>query len=366
MRYEPFGLERWLATRQGRYNLSGLGPPAVKLSEIMSPQELDNELLYGDTRGSEELRTLIAQTYTGIGPRDVLVTTGTAEANFLALTSLLEPEDETVLIVPTYFQAYGIVRGLGANAKLISLREEQGYAVPLEDVKNALSAKTKLIFYTNPNNPTGATVPDADVRAICEMAGERQAFVLCDEVLRGLEMDGNLSASPVGMYERGISTASLSKLGIRGIRIGWLAASDSKMIQHAWELKDYTTLSHSGLSERIARVAMKPEKLNWLRQRARKSFREGRALLMNWINENLTLLNCVYPSAGGSAFPRYFAKLNSVGFGESLLKEEDVMIVPGTYFGSDRHFRIKFVTDDRQKLLEGFARISRFLQRPNS
>jgi hypothetical protein len=291
----------------------------------------------------------------------VLVTTGTAEANFLTLTSLLEPDDQAILIVPTYFQAYGIVQRLGVNAKLISLDEEQSYAVPLEDVKNALSSKTKLIFYTNPNNPTGATMPDADVRAICEMAAERKAFVVCDEVLRGLEMDANLSASPVGMYERGISTASLSKLGIRGIRIGWMAASDNELIQQAWGLKDYTTLSHSGLSERIAEAAMEPEKLNWLRKRAQQSFREGRTLLMNWITANQSVLKCVRPSAGGSAFPQYIASMSSVAFGESLLKDEDVLIVPGIYFGSDNHFRIKFVADDHQKLLEGFARISCFL-----
>jgi len=362
MRYEPFELERWLATRKGKHNLSGLGPPGVKLSEIIPLQELDNELLYGDTRGSEELRTLVAQTYEGIDSNNVLATTGTAEANFLTLTSLLEPDDEAVLIVPTYFQAHGIVQRLGAHAKLVSLDEEQGFAVPLENVKNALSAKTKLIFYTNPNNPTGATMPNEDVRALCEMAEERQAFVVCDEVLRGLEMDGNVSASPVGMYERGISTASLSKLGIRGIRIGWLAALDSKLIQQAWGLKDYTTLSHSGLSERIATAAMKPERLRWLRDRAQKSFRDGRTLLMNWINENSSVLSCVRPSAGGSAFPQYFAEMNSIAFGESLLNEEDVLIAPGSYFGSDKHFRIKLVADDRRRLLEGFARISRFLQ----
>jgi hypothetical protein len=366
MRCEPFELERWLSTHKAKYNLSGLGPPGVKLSEIISPQELDKELLYGDTRGSEELRILIAQTYEEINSDNVLVTTGTAEANCLTLTTLVEPGDEAILIVPTYMQAYGLVRALGAQVKLVHLDEKQNYTVPLEEVKNALSAKTKLIFYTNPNNPTGATMQGTDVEAICELAEDEQAFVVCDEVLRGLEMDGTLSTSPVGIYEKGISTGSLSKLGIRGIRIGWLAASESKMIQQAWPLKDYTTLSHSGLSERIASAAMKPDRLDWLRERARESFRDGRKLLVNWVKENSSVLGCVPPSAGGSAFPQYFADLNSVTLAESLLKKEDVLIAPGTYFGSDKHFRIKFVPDDLQRLLEGFARIGRFLRQQSS
>ncbi len=87
MRYDPFELERWLATHRGNHNLSGLGPPPVKLSEIIPPTELDYELLYGDTCGSDELRNLIAQTLQGITSSNVLVTTGTAEANFLTLSS---------------------------------------------------------------------------------------------------------------------------------------------------------------------------------------------------------------------------------------------------------------------------------------
>jgi hypothetical protein len=332
------------------------------MSEIISPIELDHELLYGDTRGSDELRALIAQTYRGIESNSVLVTTGTAEANFLTLTSLLEPNDEVILVVPTYFQAYGIIRQLGARAKLVSLEEKEGYALPFEKLKHAFSRRTKLVFYTNPNNPTGVTASVSDVRAICEMAQERRAFVLCDEVLRGLEMDGGLSASPAELYEKGISTASLSKLGIRGIRIGWVVASDRKVLEQAWELKDYTTLSHSGLSEKIASAAMKPEKLKWLRERAQRSFRNGRTDLMEWVNREPTLLTCVSPSAGGSAFPQYLATVNSIAFGEGLLKAEGVLIAPGIYFGLDQHFRIKFVADDRQNLLESFSRITRFLR----
>jgi aspartate/methionine/tyrosine aminotransferase len=363
MRYEPFELERWLSTHKAKYNLSGLGPPSVRLSEIVSPQELDKELLYGNTQGSEELRTLIAQTYGKIESNNVLVTTGTAEANYLTLTSLVEPGDEAIMIVPTYMQAYGLVRALGAQVKLVHLDEKQNYKVPIEELKNALSSKTKLIFYTNPNNPTGATMQRADVEAICELAEDKRAFVVCDEVLRGLEMNGALSTSPVDIYEKGISTGSLSKLGIRGIRIGWLAAPDSKTIQQTWSLKDYTTLSHSGLSENIASAAMKPDRLDWLRERARKSFRDGRKLLVHWVKENSNVLGCVLPSAGGSAFPLYSANIDSVVLAESLLKQEDVLVAPGAYFGSDRHFRIKFVPDDMQKLLEGFARVGRFLRR---
>lgn len=363
MRYEPFELERWLASKKGKYNLSGLGPPPVRLSELMNPEELDDELLYGDTRGSEELRKLVASNYEELHPENVLVTTGTAEANYLTLTALLDHKDEAILIVPTYMQAYGLARGLGAQVKLILMSEENNNSIPLEQLKRTISSKTKMIFYTNPNNPTGSTMNESTVRAICEIAKEYGSYVICDEVLRGLEIDGVMTLSPASIYEKGVSTASLSKLGIRGIRIGWLTSPDSTLINETWKLKDYTTLSHSGISERIAITAMQPDKLKWLREKARNSFKEGRVLLMKWINENPQLLTCIPPTAGGSAFPKYYAKMDSMRFGESLLQEEDVLVAPGACFGCENHFRIKFVADNHQKLLEGFDRISHFLQR---
>ena len=363
MKYEPFELERWLASKKGKYNLSGLGPPPVRLSELTDPKAVDDELLYGDTRGSLQLRDLIASNYSGLSAENVLVTTGTAEANFLTLTSLLDRGDEVIIIVPTYMQAYGLARGLGAQVKLILTSDEENNSIPLEKLKSSITHKTKAIFYTNPNNPTGSIISEAAVRAICEVADEYGSYVVCDEVLRGLEMDGGLTISPASIYEKGISTASVSKLGIRGIRIGWLSSPDNGIVREAWKLKDYTTLSHSGMSEKIATIAMQPEKLNWLRKKAVESFREGRALLMKWINENPQVLSCVTPAAGGSAFPRYRMRMDSTSFGEALLKEEEVLIAPGTCFGSDNHFRIKFVTDNQSKLLEAFGRISRFLQR---
>ena len=362
LKYEPFELERWLASKKGKYNLSGLGPPPVRLSELMDPNELDDELLYGDTRGSVELRKLIASNYGELSSENVLVTTGTAEANFLTLTSLIDRSDEVILIVPTYMQAYGLARGLGAQVKLILMGEENNDRILLEKLKETISTKTKMIFYTNPNNPTGSTMSEATVRAICEIAREYGSYVVCDEVLRGLEIDGDLTLSPASIYEKGVSTASLSKLGIRGIRIGWISSPDSKFISEAWKLKDYTTLSHSGISEKVATIAMQPDKLNWLRRKAKESFREGRVLLMKWIGDNSQLLTCVTPTAGGSAFPKYFANMDSTSFGERLLEEEDVLIAPGTCFGSDNHFRIKFVGENK-KLIEGFDRISNFLRR---
>ena len=362
MRYEPFELERWLASKKGKYNLSGLGPPPIKLSELTDPKWLDDELLYGDTRGSLELRDLIASNYSGLSAENVLVTTGTAEANFLTMTSLLDHGDEVIIIIPTYMQTYGLARGLNAQVKLIPTNEEENNSIPLEKLKSSVTNRTKIIFYTNPNNPTGSIISESTVRAICEIAGECGSYVVCDEVLRGLEMDGGLTVSPASVYEKGISTASVSKLGIRGLRIGWLSSPDSGIVNDAWKVKDYTTLSHSGISEKVATIAMQPDKLNWLRRKAVESFREGRALLMKWINDNSRLLTCVTPAAGGSAFPRYHTRIDSTTFGEALLREEDVLIAPGACFGSDSHFRIKFVADN-QKLIAAFGRISRFLER---
>lgn len=105
----------------------------------------------------------------------------------------------------------------------------------------------------------------------------------------------------------GILTASLSKIGLLGLRIGWIAAR-KEVTESCWCCTDYTTLSHSGLSEYLATVALRKNKIEELREKARAVFTKNLEILKSWIKESAGELDCVIPKAGGSAFPRY--KLN--------------------------------------------------------
>ncbi|NNC01174.1 aminotransferase class I/II-fold pyridoxal phosphate-dependent enzyme, partial [Corallococcus exiguus] len=131
------------------YNLSDSGVHPYSLKELLTPGErdalLDVELGYGWTNGKVGLREAIARLYLGRQADNVIVTNGSAEANFLLVMSVLEPGDELVVFVPNYLQIWGWARAIGVHVKEVLLREELGWIPDLDDVRNAVSAKTRMM-----------------------------------------------------------------------------------------------------------------------------------------------------------------------------------------------------------------------------
>jgi aspartate/methionine/tyrosine aminotransferase len=362
MKFEPFALERWLPrASSAEISMSGANSVPLQYRDLIQSVDLEGEILYKSTRGSLKLREEIAAQYAGrtIDPEEILVTTGTAEANFLVLSSLLEPEDELLVIVPTYLQSVGIGRAMGATIKTVSLEEKEGWTLSLDGLEAAISPKTKAIFITNPNNPTGSRIDTPTLQAICDLASRVGAYVISDEALRGLEADGVMAPSPIELYERGVSTGSLSKIGLGGIRIGWVIGSRS-LVDQCWVHKDYTTLAHSGLGEVLAELALEPRTIARFRVRAREFVREHNALLMEWIESHADMLSCVRPLAGGSAFPALHLSMDAVTFCERALQEVSVALSPGDYFGAPMHLRIRYGVR-RAVLNEGLSRLDKFL-----
>jgi aspartate/methionine/tyrosine aminotransferase len=361
MRFEPFELERWLSSHSGKYNFAGVNPPPVKIADLVAEVDPDTLLTYGPTCGSPELREEISQLYSNLPSESILLTNGTAEANFLVANAIFDQGDELVVVTPNYLQMLGIARANGVKVRVTPLREEENYKPNLKEIGELVSPRTKAIFVTNPNNPTGATLSSTDIRAICEIAETHGAYVIFDEVIRGLELDGNVSVSPVEIYERGISTASISKLGLLGLRIGWVAANE-QLIGECWKIKDYTTLSHSGLSEHLATIALQEKNVERLRARARNVFNHNISVLRGWLRECDQELRCVIPTAGGSAFPRYSAELDSYDFCERILHETGVLLSPGDCFGSPKHFRLRYGGHDVQMLTTVLDKLAQFLK----
>ena len=362
MRFEPFALERWLPrAASAEISMSGANSVPLRYRDLIQSLDLEGEILYRSTRGSLRLREEIAAQYPGraIDPEEILVTTGTAEANFLMLSSLLEPGDEMLLVVPTYLQSVGIARAMGAEVKTVSLDEKAGWKLSMDAFEAAISPKTKAIFLTNPNNPTGSRLDGPTLRAICRLADRVGAYVVSDEALRGLEADGLMAPSPVEFYERGASTGSLSKIGLGGIRVGWVVGSRS-LVEQCWVHKDYTTLAHSGLGEVLAELALEPENINRFRLRAREFVREHSALLMEWIERRAEVLSCVRPLAGGSAFPALHLSMDAITFCEQALQQVSVALSPGDYFGAPMHIRVRYGVR-RAVLDEGLSRLDKLL-----
>ena len=362
MKIEPFKLERWLPGKVSRYSIGGACVKALCFNELTDHFDLSLEAEYGSTKGDAELRQKVSALYPGTTAEDVLITIGTAEANFLALSCLLDEGDEFVVVTPTYMGSLGIAPWLGAKVKVFRLKEEDGYKLDLEQFKGLVGKSTKVVFVTNPNNPTSTKLSESEMRGICDIAKEVGAYVVCDEALAGLELDGIQAASPPSIYEKGVSTGSLSKLGLPGLRLGWLVARKD-IADACWSYKDYTSLGIPVLTEYFGNIALEKKNHEKIVQRARKILRTNVAILMDWIHRNSAYLSCMEPKAGATAFPKYNAKLDSASFCEQLLAEESVQVSPGDAFDVPKHFRLRYGGVDENTLAEALTHVEVFLRR---
>jgi hypothetical protein len=362
MKFPSFDMERMQSTweHQVKYDLSESGVEALTLEEATrDPKELMRSRLgYAEGVGREPTRALVASFHPGSEAKNVLITTGTSEANFLALVTLVSPGDEVVVVMPNYMQVHGIAQGIGARVREVWLREERGWRIDLDALSAAVTERTKLICVCTPNNPTGQVLTRSEIALIVAIAAKHGAWILSDEVYRGAELDGSESPSFSGRGERIVVTGGLSKVyGLPGLRIGWLVAPEPTL-QAALGVKDYTTIAPATLSESLAEIAL--ERREQLLKRARFILTERWPLLEDWAARHSRELHWTPPQAGAICFFSYRFPIESMTLVDRLIREYSTMVVPGIHFRAERHLRIGFGMESR-KLHAGLAAIDRLL-----
>lgn len=359
MRFPEFEMERMQSAweHRVRYDLSESGVEPLTLAEACALLDVaagDIRLGYADGRGREATRDAVATLHDGATAQNVLVTTGTSEANFLALTTLVERGDDVVIVMPNYMQVHGLARGLGANVREVWLHEDEGWRLDPDRLRAAVTARTRLICVCTPNNPTGQILSTEDLRALADIAAGAGAWILSDEVYRGAEIDGVESPGLWGRYDRVIVSGGLSKAyGLPGLRIGWIVAPPER-IAAAWAQKDYTTIAVASVSEVLAEAALRRRRE--LLGRTRAMLRERWPVLEAWARAKGGMLHWTPPRAGAICFFGYAYDVDSWPFVERLIRERSTMVVPGSHFLAERHLRIGF-GGPPAKLRAGLAEI---------
>jgi len=349
--FQPFLMERWMSKfeQEVEFNLSESGVHPILLSELLEDdpdninQLLATDLNYPHVEGIPELRENIAALYEDADINNILVTTGAIEANFNAVTTLLSKGDEIVIMLPNYMQIWGIAKNYDYELKTFHLREENGWSPDLDELNEVVSKKTKLIAVCNPNNPTGYILSESEMKGIIDIAKHAGAWILADEVYSGAErLTDNETPSFYGIYDKVIAIGSMSKAyGLPGLRIGWAVAPVEK-IQSIWARHEYTTISATMLSNKLAAIALSPKVRSRIIKRTRDYIRKGFPILEEWMESHENLFSVVPPQAAAIAFVRYDLDINSTEFAERLRKEKSVFIVPGDHFGMDKFFRISY------------------------
>jgi len=371
MKIDTFGVETWMNEWETKceLNLAETCVESLSIEELLllaGKNETDLSALlplkmtYGEIKGSVRLRNAIAALYNKQSALNVVVTHGTIGANMLVHKTLVEQGDHVISIVPTYQQHYSIPKSIGANIEFLRLHEEAGWLPDLDELQKLTVQGTKLIALTNPNNPTGALIPRKMLDEIAVIARSVGAWLLCDEVYRGTDQQGaGMTASIADVYEKGISTAGMSKAySLAGLRLGWIAAPID-LIEKVMVQRDYDTISVGMLDDHFATIGL--ESHQKLLKRAHDITRGNLSYLASWI-EGEPKLSWVQPTSGTTALVKFDLEMGSYDFCVELLRNTGVMFTPGAALQMEGYVRIGYANNP-EILKAGLARVSDFLLR---
>ena len=367
MKFEEFELERnqSLFEHEVDYNLSESGLHPLPLKSILTEDEqqelLETELIYGYTTGTPMLREKIADLYTGADFDNVLATSGSAEANFVAVMTLLEPGDELIYMVPNYLQIRGIARSFGITVKELPLREELGWQWDMKELESMISSKTKMIGVCHPNNPTGSIVSKENMGKIIDIASGNDCWILSDEVYRGAELNGIESPSFYGNYEKTIVNAGLSKAyRLPGLRIGW-TVGPKDYIKKAWAFHDYTSISVAYHSDWVASRILDTKRRKQILDGTKQHLNQNMNTLVEWIDTCDGKLSLSPPQAGAIAFVRIKMDIPSQDLTYHIRDNFSVLLTAGKWFGLEGFLRFGYGPPN-EYLLEALDRIGESLE----
>jgi len=363
--FQPFVMERMMSKWENvvDVNLTESGVHPMTLGELLAMDGRDAGSLadisfhYPQGNGVLELRETIASLYPGATADDVLVTVGAAEANYLAMTTFLEPGDECVVVLPNYMQVWGIARNRGVRVREVHLDIERDWALDTAWLDEAVGPDTKMICVCNPNNPTGRIMSTAEMDAVVAAAERVGAWLLADEVYRGAEREREEETpSFYGGYDKVLAQGSMSKAyGLPGLRVGW-TVGPAEAVDAMWARREYTTIAATMLSNKLTTLALSPDVRPQILARTRQLLKGGYGLLGEWLGEQDGVFMGTPPDAAAIAFLKYDLDINSTQWMEQLRDDRGVLVVPGDHFGLDHHIRLSFALPEAE-LVDGLARI---------
>ncbi len=292
---------------------------------------------------------------------EMMITVGGSEAIDLAMRAMLDPGDEVLIPQPSYVSYVPCAALANGTPVIINLQEENEFRLTAEELRNAITPKTKLLVLPFPNNPTGAIMERKDLEAIAEVIIEHDLFVLSDEIYGELTyLDHHVTiASLPGMRERTVLINGFSKAyAMTGWRLGYACAPKVILEQmlkiHQYAIMCAPTTSQYAAVEAVrngdADVAQMREEYNGRRRYLIHRFREMG-------------LSCFEPFGAFYAFPciKEFG-MSSDEFATRMLQEEKVVVVPGTAFGDcgEGFLRISYAYS-LEKLKEALDRMEGFI-----
>lgn len=367
MNLPPFKLERYFAKYEfnTEFLLCSSDCEAMSIADLLAFEPGAAEkfqkvwLGYTESQGSPALRAEICTLYETIESEDILVHTGAGEAIFLFMFAAFQEWDHVIVHSPGYQSLADVARAAGCDVSPWRAREEDNWALDLNELRHLMRSNTRAIIINTPHNPTGYLMSKEDYDALHRIAQENNLLLFSDEVYRESEYDPSTRLAAACDYgEHAVSLGVTSKTyGLAGLRIGWVATKNKAIYDKMASLKDYTTICNSAPSEYLAELAMRNRKR--LAGRNLGIIKENLSIMDDFFARHANLFAWVRPTAGSMAFPRYL-RGDVEQFCDELVKKAGVLLLPGSVYDDSRnHFRLGL---GRKNLPQAVERVEEFLR----
>lgn len=348
-----FKLENYLSKYEFKapYLLCCSDPESMSMGELLSMAsdfELEQwknlRLGYTEVKGAPLLRKSIAKMlYHTLDENNISCFSGAEEGIFCALNVLAKKEDHVIVLTPAYQSFFEIPIAQGVSVTKIALREDNDWKIDIDEIKNAINKNTKLLIINFPHNPTGQIIDKNELEELIKLCKKNDLWLFSDEVYHLLGNDEcNFSWPVADLYEKGFSLGVTSKaFGLAGLRIGWIASSDQKMLKKMEGIRHYTSISSGAPSEILAQIAINNK--NNIIKRNNNIINTNLLYLDKFLEKNKELFSWVKPKGGCTGFIKYYGPRGMDDFCYDLVKKTGVLLLPGSiYEMREKYFRIGF------------------------
>jgi aspartate aminotransferase len=345
-------------------------PDNIKQAAIRALDQ--NFTKYTATGGIAELKKAVCERHrldfaTDYKPAECLMTVGGKHAIFNLMQALINPGDEVVIPAPYWVTYKDVVNYAGGRCVFAGTDEELGFAVTAGLVEQHLTPRTRMVIVNSPSNPSGAVVDRAEFEKIFRLTSQRGIYLMTDECyckfLYG--SDPFSIASLAGAKDTVVVAGSLSKTyAMTGWRMGFALAPEP-VVGAMLKLQSHSTSNPTSISQKAAVEALRGPQDSVAAMLA--EYRRRRDFVVSRLRQ-IPGVQCAEPEGAFYAYPNVSVAIgksgiqNTLQFSERLLAEQQVAVVPGEAFGTDRHVRISYATSMKE-LERGLDRIHQFVVR---
>jgi aspartate aminotransferase len=352
----------------------GIGEPKNRapITAILSAASKlsSGEVKYTPTDGLPSLKKAIIryteENYDRLpAPENVIVATGAKQAIFTLLFTLLNPQEEVILLAPYWVSYPEIIRMVG-GVPVVVTPEDGTFQPRLQDIERAVSGYTKAVILNSPNNPSGTVFPDAFIAELVAFCERKNLYLITDDIYHKLVFDGKRAAPAYAFSSKDIDASriivinGISKLyGMTGFRIGWAVGP---IVEVMMNVQAQTTSCASAVLQSAAEGALTG--MQSFVESLRLTIQNNRDVVMQEL-AGVSSIVTARPQGAFYCLPdfRYY-NADSVALSSFLLKRALVVTVPGREFGMEGHLRLSY-SGGVKELTEGVARIKWALD-PNS